>query len=71
MPMLHRQRTLMQAAMHGGVPASVMHGCCSAHLRLCHQHIHQVSAAHEVKQEVQVVLVLEWSDSHICTPVVA
>ena len=28
-------------------------------LGLSHQHIHQVSPVHEVKQEVQVVLVLE------------
>ena len=28
-------------------------------LGLRHQHIHEISTAHEVKQEVQVVLVLE------------
>ena len=28
-------------------------------LGLCHQHIHEVTPAHKVKQEVQVVLVLE------------
>lgn len=28
-------------------------------LGLCHQHVHEVTPIHEVKQEVQVVLVLE------------
>ena len=29
------------------------------HLRLCYKHVHQIAACHEVKQEVQMVLVLE------------